>query len=127
VFEPCYSSEFGVEGMRELLSRGVDFSAVFAATDDLAIGAVRALKDSGLRVPEDVSVVGFDDTETASYSVPRLTTIRQPLRELGKQTALALHNLIESPAGTTVKRVLPYELVVRESTGKATCGSAVVF
>ncbi|MDR2742677.1 MAG: LacI family transcriptional regulator [Treponema sp.] len=116
VFEPYYSPEFGVKGMRELLSRSQDFSAVFAVTDELAIGTVRTLKDAGFRIPEDVSVVGFDDTETAGYMVPRLTTIRQPLREIGKQTALILHNLVEG--GTTIKQILSYELIIRESTGE---------
>jgi LacI family transcriptional regulator len=119
VFEPCYSAEAGVRGMRELLSRGRDFSAVFAATDELAIGAVRTLKDEGFRIPEDISVAGFDDMETSSYMVPRLTTIRQPLQEMGKQTVLILHNLIKNAAGATVKCVLPYKLVIRESTGEA--------
>jgi LacI family transcriptional regulator len=116
VFEPYYSSEFGVKGIRELLSRNPDFSAVFAVTDELAIGAVRALKDAGFGIPEDVSVVGFDDTEPSGYIVPRLTTIRQPLQEMGKQTALILHNLVEG--GAAVRQVLPYELVIRESTGE---------
>jgi DNA-binding LacI/PurR family transcriptional regulator len=63
-----------------------------------------------------VSVVGFDDTEISDYTVPRLTTIRQSLQEMGKQIALILHNLVEG--GTTVKQVLLYELVIRESTGE---------
>jgi LacI family transcriptional regulator len=123
VYEPQYTPESGAQGMKKLLLRNRDFSAVFAATDDLAVGVVRTLKDGGFRIPEDVSVVGFDDTETSSYVVPRLTTIRQPLEKLGKQTALALHGLISgiysAASGTAEKSAesfLPHELIVREST-----------
>jgi LacI family transcriptional regulator len=82
----------------------------------LAIGVIRILRDKGLRVPEDVSVIGFDDIEIADYMVPRLTTIRQPLEEIGSQTALTLHRAIIGQEASVQELVLPYKLIVREST-----------
>ncbi|MDR1949831.1 MAG: LacI family transcriptional regulator [Spirochaetaceae bacterium] len=111
-----YTAEFGMYGMRELLLRDKDFSAVFAATDELAIGAIRTLKDEGIRVPEDVSVVGFDDIDISNYIVPRLTTIRQPLGEIGELTALTLHRYITGNNGLKMDQTLPYKLIIREST-----------
>ncbi|MDR3336000.1 MAG: LacI family transcriptional regulator [Treponema sp.] len=116
VFVPHYTSEFGMYGMRELLLRDRDFSAVFAATDELAIGAIRVLKDEGIRAPEDVSVIGFDDIDISSYIVPRLTTIRQPLGEMGEQIALTLHRHISGMNSDTRQQVFSYRLIVREST-----------
>jgi LacI family transcriptional regulator len=116
VFVSQYTTEFGMYGMRELLLRGRDFTALFAATDELAIGAMRVLKDEGLCIPEDVSVVGFDDIDISSYLMPRLTTIRQPLSEIGERTATILHKYINGGQGIRADMVLPYKLIVREST-----------
>jgi LacI family transcriptional regulator len=118
LFARYFTAEFGMYGMRELLLRNRDFTAVFAATDDLAIGIMRVLKDEGLRVPEDISVVGFDDIEIADYMIPRLTTVRQPLGELGEQTALALHRAILGNNGLKQELILPYKLIIRESTAR---------
>jgi LacI family transcriptional regulator len=85
--------------MRELLLRNRDFTAIFAASDELALGAMRALQDEGIRVPEDISVIGFDDIDIADYLHPRLTTIRQPIREIGEQSALNLHRHISGGWG----------------------------
>ncbi|MDR1149164.1 MAG: LacI family transcriptional regulator [Spirochaetaceae bacterium] len=116
VFVKHYTAEFGMYGMRELLLRNKDFSAIFAATDELAIGAIRVLRDEGLRVPEDVSVVGFDDIEISDFYLPRLTTIRQPLDEIGGQAALILHRHICGANGAIAELLLPYKLIIREST-----------
>ncbi|MBU0929207.1 MAG: LacI family transcriptional regulator [Spirochaetes bacterium] len=118
VFVKSYSAEAGMYGMRELLLRDRDFSAVFAATDELAIGAIRVLEDEGIKVPDQVSIIGFDDIDISSYIVPRLTTIRQPLGDIGERTATLLHKRIlgEKPAESDV--VLPYELIIRESTAR---------
>jgi LacI family transcriptional regulator len=117
VFVRNYTAEFGMYGMRELLlKRGREnFTALFAATDELAIGAIRVLQDTGIRVPEDVSVVGFDDIDISDYMIPRLTTVRQPIKEIGEQTALALHR---SVTGGSVpnNQILSYRLIIREST-----------
>jgi LacI family transcriptional regulator len=81
---------------------------------------MRILKDEGLRVPEDVSVVGFDDIEIADYMIPRLTTIRQPLEEMGGQTARTLHRAITGNPLSNQEQILPYKLIIRESTARET-------
>ncbi len=112
--------EIGYKPMQALLERTRDFTAIFCFNDIAAIGAIRALKDVGLSVPGDVSVVGFDDIQSAAYSTPSLTTVRQPLTEMGKRGAQVLLDRIanrerEYPA----EIVMAPELVVRESTGPA--------
>jgi LacI family transcriptional regulator len=111
-----YSSEFGMYGMRELLLRGRDFSALFAASDELAIGAIRVLKDEGIRVPEDISVIGFDDIEISNYFIPRITTIHQPIKELGDHAALSLHRRISGGIDIDPEIIIPHKLIIREST-----------
>jgi LacI family transcriptional regulator len=118
VVVPSYSTEDGRAGMRALLARGAPLGAVFAATDELAIGAIRALYDLGLKVPRDVSVVGFDDIDIAAYLTPGLTTIRQPIREMGTRTAEILSRLIEGKAVEEGRSTFGYELVERESSGR---------
>jgi LacI family transcriptional regulator len=115
VYEGHCTFDNGKNGMGKLLLRTRDFSAVFAAGDELAIGAIRVLQDEGIRVPGDVSIVGFDDIDIASYVIPRLTTIHQPLDKIGEQTALIMHNRI-SGNSDTVEPIIPHKLVVREST-----------
>ena len=88
---------------------------MFAFNDISAIGAIRALLDSGLKVPADVSVMGFDDIQNAAFQNPRLTTIRQPLRRMGELAAETLLKRIRSAEYHKVIAVEP-ELIVREST-----------
>jgi LacI family transcriptional regulator len=112
--------EIGHKPMQELLERTKDFTAVFCFNDIAAIGAIRALKDVGLRVPEDVSVVGFDDIQSAAYSTPSLTTVRQPLLEMGKRGAeILLKRIANREADYPAEIVVNPELIVRESTGPA--------
>jgi LacI family transcriptional regulator len=113
-----YSMEYGINAMREMLLRSRDFTALFAATDELAIGAIRALADEGIRVPEDVSVIGFDNIEISNFLTPRLTTIHQPIAEMGDETALTLHRQISGRDSVKQDRTLSYSLVVRESTAR---------
>ncbi|MGD0629473.1 MAG: LacI family DNA-binding transcriptional regulator [Terracidiphilus sp.] len=112
--------EIGYKPMQALLEKTRDFSAIFCFNDIAAIGAIRALKDAGLTVPGDVSVVGFDDIQSAAYSTPSLTTVRQPLLEMGKRGAEILLERIAN-RGTEIPSeiVMAPELVVRESTGPA--------
>jgi DNA-binding LacI/PurR family transcriptional regulator len=84
-----------------------------------AIGAIRALDEAGLRVPEDVSVVGFDDIPGASYSRPSLTTVRQPMQEMGQLAARTLLDQIEKRASYVDEIAVEPELIVRQSTSKA--------
>jgi DNA-binding LacI/PurR family transcriptional regulator len=110
----------GYESGRRLLDAGRRFTALFAFNDISAIGAVRAFRDVGLRVPEDVSVVGFDDIQAAAYLTPRLTTVRQPLRQMGEMAAKQLLMRISNRDGRAPQLIsLAPELVVRESTGPA--------
>ncbi len=110
-----YTLEEGYRQMTRILQSGAPRpDGVFAASDSLAWGALRAIMDAGLRVPEDIEVVGFDDIEIASLCRPPLTTIAQPKYQLGKQSGELLMQMIEKPR--PVKQVLKSELVVREST-----------
>jgi LacI family transcriptional regulator len=109
--------EMGHRPMQALLERTRDFSAVFCFNDIAAIGAIRALKDAGLSVPGDVSVVGFDDIQSAAYTTPSLTTVRQPLFEMGKRGAqVLLERIADREKQFPAEIVMTPELVVREST-----------
>jgi len=123
--ENSWSPALGYGPVKTLLSRTRDFTALFAFNDIAAFGAIRALHEAGLRVPDDVSVIGFDDVLSAPFGIPSLTTIRQPLREMGKVGAECLLNRINHPKTNHPRQVIMQpELVVRESTGRAQCPSA---
>jgi len=103
---------------QELLSRKSHFSAIFSFNDATAIGAITALREAGLQVPRDVSIIGFDDVIYAAISHPPLTTVRQPLREMGRMAATTLLGLIQGDRSLkpgSVITVYP-ELIVRRST-----------
>jgi DNA-binding LacI/PurR family transcriptional regulator len=115
--ENSWSPALGYGPVKELLSRTRNFTALFAFNDIAAVGAIRALHEAGLRVPHDVSVIGFDDVLSAPFGIPSLTTIRQPLREMGKTGAEYLLNRINHPKARYAKQVVVQpELVIREST-----------
>ena len=96
-YEPSrFSFADGYRAARDLLARGRKFTGVFAMSDVIAIGVIRALKDAGLRVPEDVSVVGFDGLTIGEYTIPKLTTIAQPIEELAERSLQLLQENIES-------------------------------
>ena len=107
--------EPGYDVTKSLLAKRRHFTALFAFNDISAIGAIRALLDSGMKVPGDVSVIGFDDIQNAAFQNPRLTTIRQPLRRMGE---LAAETLLKRIRGTEYHKVIAVEpeLIVREST-----------
>ena len=112
--------EEGYVTAQELLATGERFTALFAFNDISAIGAVRAFRDAGLRVPEDVSAMGFFDIQAAAYLTPRLTTVRQPLRQMGEMAAKQLLMRISNGNGKVPQLIsLAPELIVRESTGPA--------
>jgi DNA-binding LacI/PurR family transcriptional regulator len=115
------SPEVGYGVTRKLLAAGEEFTALFAFNDISAIGAIRALREAGRRVPEDVSVVGFDDIQSAAFQNPGLTTVRQPLREMGVIAAETLLRRINAPAKTPYPKAITVEpeLIVRESTARA--------
>lgn len=112
------SPETGYLATKRLLSNAVDFTAVLAFNDISAIGAIRALRESGLSVPDDVSVIGFDDITAAEFHNPALTTIRQPLKKMGGLGAeYLLLNIHKNPADTlSVEITVEPDLIVRQST-----------
>jgi LacI family transcriptional regulator len=112
--------EIGYRPMQALLEKTREFTAIFCFNDIAAIGAIRALKDAGLTVPGDVSVVGFDDIQSAAYSTPSLTTVRQPLMEMGKRGAqVLLERIANRNTEYPSEIVMAPDLVIRESTGAA--------
>jgi LacI family transcriptional regulator len=115
VVEGDWSEASGYAAMRRLLAAEPD--AVFAANDSMALAALRALTEQGIRVPEDIALVGFDDIPAAAAANPPLTTVRQPIRRLGEVAAQTLLELIEQPPGAPRRVILPTELVVRASCG----------
>ena len=110
------SPELGYPAMQHLLSGGRRFTAVVCFNDMSAIGAIRALQDFGLRVPQDVSVIGFDDIKTAAFHNPRLTTIRQPLANMGRIAAQCILNRLHGTERFREQIIVEPELMVREST-----------
>ena len=112
------SPEIGYLAMKKILSSGEKFTAVFSFNDISAIGAIRALEESGLRTPFDVSVLGFDDIYTAAFHNPALTTIRQPLFEMGSLAAQTLLDKVNKNKQIEHQPVLSVEptLIVRNST-----------
>lgn len=110
-----FTVQSGYIGMMQLLGQQVD--AVFAASDSMAFGALQALTESNLRVPEDIALVGFDDLPHATEAKPPLTTIRQPIQQKGYQAARLLLDLIEGQTTGPQQILLPTQLVIRASTG----------
>lgn len=107
----------GYEATKRLLASRKKFTALFAFNDVSAMGAIRALREAGLRVPQDVSVVGFDDIESAAYQNPPLTTVRQPLRKMGRIAAeLLLRRISQSPADGKGETMVEPELIIRDTT-----------
>lgn len=104
---------------KRLLARRKPFTALFAYNDISAIGAIRALHEQGLRVPQDISVIGFDDIPGAAFHFPSLTTVRQPLNRMGEVAAQTLLERIEGKLDYPSDIAIEPELVVRESTAKA--------
>ncbi|OAA31947.1 alanine racemase [Kosmotoga arenicorallina S304] len=112
-----YNSEDGWTGVKEHLQKnGLNFTAIFAVNDWTAIGAINALKEEGIRVPDDVSVIGFDDAPFAQYISPRLTTILQPRVEMGKVAAqMLIERITEKHQRLPRNVILPTKIVERES------------
>ncbi|MFE7357208.1 LacI family DNA-binding transcriptional regulator [Streptomyces sp. NPDC057543] len=111
-----FSEQGGGQAMRDLLARRPDVDAVFAASDVMAAGARQVLREAGRRVPDDVALIGFDDSAVARHMDPPLTSVRQPIEEMGRTMARVL---LQEIAGENEERpqiVLPTELVVRDSS-----------
>lgn len=109
-----YSEMAGYHGMQQLLQMGIE--AIFACNDIIAMGAMRAIKEAGLRIPDDIAICGFDDLPIARQLTPPLTTVRQPISDLASHAVEGLITILEGKHTGFYQRVLPVELVVREST-----------
>ncbi len=120
IVEGDFEEQSGAAAVQALFERGHDFTALFAANDQMAMAAVGELSRRGRRVPEDVSVVGFDDLPFAAFLSPALTTVRQPALQVGSAAAQATVQLIRGSEPTL--RSFETELVVRRSTGAAIPG-----
>ncbi len=117
--EPLAQFEAGYETGLYLLSKDPRPSAIIALTDVIAVGVLHASAELGLKVPDDLSVSGFDDIPLARYVFPALTTVAQPLHEMGRVAAKLMLSKIAEPSRTPQQTVLPTKLVVRRSTGVA--------
>jgi DNA-binding LacI/PurR family transcriptional regulator len=115
--ESINTEESGYEAMRKLLESSLVPTAVFVANDLDAIGAMKAAKEKGLRIPEDIAFIGFDDIQLASYTEPSLTTVRQPIFEMGITAISLLVQLIERKGKEPLKVELPTQLIIRGSSG----------
>ena len=99
----------------ELLNNNPNLSAIFCGTDELAMGAMNAIWQSGLKIPDDISIIGFDDISLASMVYPPLTTVHQPIDQIADTTVVQLIKMIEDPASQNINVILPTHLVVRET------------
>lgn len=115
ITEGDFTFSGGVHAMRQLLPYDPD--AVFGGSDLMALGAIQAIQEAGLRVPEDIAVVGFDDFPAAQTSTPPLTTIRQPVEKSGSIAVQTLIDNIDTQDGTAQRTILPVELIIRGSCG----------
>ena len=111
-----YSEDSGERAMREVLATGTVPDAVFAASDLMAVGALRVLRAAGLRVPDDVALVGFDDSPVCRHTDPALTSVHQPVEEMGAGDGRPAARAGSPASPCRPETVLPTRLVVRAST-----------
>lgn len=116
VFENCFGLDEAYEIGRKIASMAKPPFSVFCATDQFAVGIVRALHDSGLRIPEDVGVIGIDDIDMAQYMIPALTTVALPKSQIGETSARMLIDLMEGREVDRPRILLDPKLIVRETT-----------
>ncbi|MFW6287851.1 MAG: LacI family DNA-binding transcriptional regulator [bacterium] len=115
VIETSFDEDSGYQGMKRVLSMKDKPTAIFCQSDVIAIGAIKAIKESGLNVPDDFSLIGFDDIEVCKYITPSLTTISQKTYKLGEKAAELLLNMVNDSEKEYAPIVLPTELIERES------------
>lgn len=114
--EADFDSASGYAAMRSLLDRGSHFSAVFAGSDAVALGAMAAIHEKGLNIPGDISVVGFDDIPEAAHYYPGLTSVRVPANEIARQSCRLLMRLMKGETLASTSIFLPTEIISRQST-----------
>lgn len=117
IVEGDFKQETGQAAMQRLLALPEPPTAVFVASDSMAAGALSAIREAGLRVPGDIAVVGFDDSPIATLTSPTLTTVRQPIYQLGTEAARLLIEQLQDGQGQPLREHLPVEMVIRESCG----------
>jgi LacI family transcriptional regulator len=110
-----YDIESGYSAMNKLLKLKKKPTAVFCSNDDMAVGAIKAIYEKGLKVPDDISVVGFDDSEFCRYIIPALTTVRKPIKDVSQKGAEILMNMIENDENSGEKIYVPTKLKIRDS------------
>jgi LacI family transcriptional regulator len=115
-----FTEECGYKAMKKYLEEnGSDIAtAFFCANDEMAIGAISAIKEKGLSIPQDISIVGFDNILFSTYTTHKLTTVKNPVYDLGKLAAYQLLNMLDGKSSGEVSIELDVELLIRESTGK---------
>lgn len=111
-----FTMQSGFEAMNRLLAQNCPFTALVCANDEMALGAIRAAHEAGLKVPRDLSVVGFDNLDFAAFCTPTLTTVQQDYQALGTQSAQHLLSLIQDPGAAAHHRIIYPKLIVRQST-----------
>ena len=116
IAEGDFTMQSGLNAVQHFIHMPQRPTALFCMNDEMAIGAIHGLKNNNIRIPDDMSIVGFDNIEFAKFSDPPLTTIAQPAEELGKIAMTMLLRKIEGEELTQSENILPYELVVRKST-----------
>jgi len=119
IAEGNWSEQSGYAAMKELLAKHPDMTALYAGNDSMAIGAIRAAQQAGLRVPDDISVIGFDDIPQASTNTPALTTVRVDISAMVEATYMLLFNINEEKHRAKIHTIASTKLIVRDSTGKA--------
>jgi len=110
-----YRYESGIEATEYFLNLPERPTAIFAATDEMAIGAIHCIQDAGLKVPDDISVIGLDNSRISSMVRPLLTTVAQPMYDIGAVSMRLLTKLMKKETVETAKVTLPHEMVVRQS------------
>lgn len=118
IFRGDFSLDSGAQAARALVDSGELPTAVFAANDAMAIGALQVLKQRGIRVPRDISMLGFDDIKFAAYCDPPLTTIHQPRRQIGALSMQMMVDILTGRSDSLSVRELPHELVLRDSVAR---------
>ena len=113
-----FTTQSGYDMMKDLLDSGADFTAALCASDAIAIGAMKAVRDSGLKVPDDISVIGINDTEMSAFTIPALTTMHAPAYDMGQHGANLLYVSKNLSIKTPLKVQIPCTLIKRESCGK---------
>ena len=118
VYEDTFSTASGYQMMQKILKSNNLPTAIFAASDAIAFGAMRAIQEKGLSIPDDISIIGFNDTEMSSYTTPALTTISAPAYDMGQHGANLIYAATNLNINTPLKAKIPCQLVKRESCKK---------